>query len=170
MGKKDPRIDAYIAKSANFAKPVLRHLRRLVHKACREVEETLKWGHPSFIYKGILCGFAAFKEHCTFGFWKGELIVGISKGRTQEAMGQFGRITALGDLPSDRILITYIKEAVTLHDKGTKLPPRPKKPKQRLIIPTYFMVALKNDKKALATFDGFCYSNKKDYVEWIQDA
>ncbi len=100
MPTKDPRIDAYIARSADFAKPVLRHLRQLIHRGCPEAEETLKWGRPTFTYKGILCGMAAFKEHCALGFWKGRLIVGNNEGRRQEAMGQFGRITSLRDLPT----------------------------------------------------------------------
>ncbi len=171
MGKKDPRVDAYIAKSAGFAKPVLHHLRKLIHAACPDVEETLKWGHPSFTHKGILCGLASFKEHCILGFWKGELIVGDNKGKTREAMGQFGRITRLADLPNDRVLIGYIKEAVKLNDEGIKLPPKPKsKEKKELVIPAYFMAALKKNKKALTTFESFSYSNKKEYVEWITEA
>src|SRR6266540_2961217 len=75
MGKKDPRVDAYIAKSADFTKPILRHLREIVHKGCPQVEETMKWNFPHFMYRGMLCGMAAFKSHCAFGFWKGKLIV-----------------------------------------------------------------------------------------------
>ena len=171
MGKKDPRLDAYIAKSADFAKPVLHHLRKLVHTGCPDVEETFKWGHPSFMYKGILCGIAAFKHHCTFGFWKGALIVGNNKGKTQEAMGQFGRITDVGDLPKDNILLGYIREAVKLNDAGVKLPTKPKpKVRKELKIPAYFRAALRKNKKALATFENFSYSNKKEYVEWITEA
>jgi uncharacterized protein YdeI (YjbR/CyaY-like superfamily) len=171
MGKKDPRFDAYIAKSANFSKPILNHIRKLVHATCPDVEETLKWGHPSFMYKGILCGMAAFKQHCTFGFWKGALIVGDNKGKTQEAMGQFGRITNVSQLPKDKILIQYIKEAVKLNDTGVKLPAKPKsKERKELIIPDYFMTSLKRNKKAFATFENFSYSNKKEYVEWITEA
>src|SRR5678815_1872824 len=100
MPKKDPRVDAYIAKAADFAKPILKHLRKLVHTACPEVEETLKWNMPAFTYKGILCGMAAFKEHCTFGAWKHSLIkvqLG-AQGKSQEAMGQLGRVKSLNDL------------------------------------------------------------------------
>ena len=75
--KTDPRIDAYIDnKVADFAKPILRHLRAVMHEACPECEETLKWSQPSFIYKGkILAGFAAFKAHATFGFWSGSQVL-----------------------------------------------------------------------------------------------
>ena len=171
MGKHDPRIDAYIAKSKDFAKPILHHLRKLIHTGCPDVEETLKWGHPSFTYKGILCGIAAFKEHCILGFWKGSLIVGSNQGKTQEAMGQFGRITDLRELPNDKILLGYIKEAVKLNDDGVKLPERSKpKEKKKLIVPNYFKKALKKNKKALVTFESFSYTNKKDYLEWITEA
>ncbi len=171
MGTKDTRIDTYIGKSADFAKPILNRLRKLVHAGCPDVEETLKWGHPSFMYRGILCGIAAFKEHCTFGFWKGSLIVGNNKGKTREAMGQFGRLTKLSELPADTVLIGYVKEAVKLNDAGVKLPARAR-PKERkpLVIPTYFKSALKKNKKALSMFQSFNYGNKKEYIEWITEA
>ena len=98
MPTKDPRIDDYVAKSADFAKPILNHLRKLIHAACPAVEETMKWSFPHFMYKGMLCSMAAFKNHCSFGFWKGALIFGGDDGynkASEEAMGQFGRITAL---------------------------------------------------------------------------
>src|SRR6266516_3441575 len=104
MAKKDQRIDAYIAKSPEFARPILVRLRNLVHAGCPDVEETLKWGHPSFTYKGILCGIAAFKQHCTFGFWKHDLLFtndSAAQKRAGEAMGSFGRLTSLADLPGD---------------------------------------------------------------------
>src|SRR5438093_100131 len=110
---KDPRIDAYIAKSADFAQPILNHVRKLVHAACPNVEETLKWGLPYFMYKGILCSMASFKYHCAFMFWKGALIFDKNKrpGKIEEkAMGQFGRLTDISDLPKENVLIRYIKE------------------------------------------------------------
>src|SRR6267142_4639446 len=113
MEKKDPRIDAYIAKSADFAKPILNHIRKLVHAACPDVEETMKWSFPHFDYKGMLCSMAAFKNHCAFGFWKGELIPDSKGKRDNEGgMGQFGRLTSLSDLPEDKILAGYIKKAM----------------------------------------------------------
>src|SRR3989339_1231974 len=125
MGKKDPRVDAYIAKSQEFAKPILEHLRALVHKACPGVEETIKWGFASFDYKGPYCSMAAFKQHCVFGFWKAALMkdpVLMSNAKSETAMGHMGRITSLKDLPSDKVLISYLKEAAKLNDDGVKLP------------------------------------------------
>src|SRR2546425_7837010 len=133
MGTNDPRIDAYIAKSAGFAKPILNHIRKLVHAACPGVEETMKWSMPHFIHKGILCSMAAFKNHCSFGFWKRALIFpkGRAAGNRQdEGMGQFGRISAICDLPGEKVLIGYIKEAVRLNETGASLPARAK-PKER---------------------------------------
>src|SRR5262245_54820651 len=104
VGIRDARIDAYIDSSADFAKPILTHIRDLVHATCPDVEETVKWRFPHFMYNGMLCGMAAFKEHCTFGFWKGSLIVGKDGKPADVAMGQFGRITKVADLPSKRIL------------------------------------------------------------------
>ena len=171
---KDPRIDAYIDESADFAKPVLKHIRKLVHAACRDVEETLKWSMPFFMHKGILCNMAAFKQHCTFGFWKGALIFGKNKdaGNNQdEAMGQFGRISAISDLPKDKVLIGYIKEAVRLNQTGARLPPKPKlKKRKELIVPPVLMAALRENRSAQTAFQKFSYSHKKEYVEWITEA
>ena len=118
MGKRDPRVDAYIARSAGFAQPILNHLRALVHRGCPEVEETLKWSMPFFVYKELLCGMAAFKQHATFGFWKYKLVVG--KTGEKEGMGQFGRITSLKDLPAQKVLLGYIRKAVALNEAGIK--------------------------------------------------
>jgi len=174
MPKKDPRIDAYIAKSADFAKPILKHLRELIHSACPEVEETLKWSMPSFEYKGILCGFAAFKAHVTFGFWKGDLMFtgdAAAQKKANEAMGHFGRLTKLSELPSDKLLVSYIKEAKRLNDESIKKE-KPPKPKVRaeLVVPPVLVAALRKNAKAKATFDAFSYSHKKEYVEWISEA
>lgn len=109
MGQRDPRIDAYIAKSAEFARPILSHLRELVHAACPECEETLKWSAPSFAYRGrILCGMAAFKRHAAFGLWQGAKVVG-REGVSRGAMGQFGRLARLDDLPGKRELTGYLR-------------------------------------------------------------
>jgi uncharacterized protein YdeI (YjbR/CyaY-like superfamily) len=169
MPKQDPRVDAYIAKSADFAKPVLNRIRRLIHAACPDVEETLKWGMPHFVHKGMLCGMAAFQQHCTFHFWKSRLIFG--KGKTREdAMGQFGRITSLADLPGDKILTGYLKQATALNEAGIKKPrPKPTAKKQ-LLVPDYFLIALKKNKKALASFENFSPSCKREYIEWITEA
>ena len=173
MGK-DPRIDAYIARSADFAIPILNHIRKRVHAACPEVEETMKWSMPFFLHKGILCNMAAFKQHCTFGFWKESLIFDRDKGggnKQDEAMGQFGRIGAIADLPNDNVLISYIKQAVRLNETGARLPARAKpKKKKDLIVPAGLVSALKANKKALTAFENFSYSHKKEYVEWITEA
>src|SRR5581483_5938584 len=171
MGKKDKHVDAYIAKSAEFAQPILRELREIVHEGCPEVEEALKWRFPAFMYKGMLCGMAAFKQHCAFGFWKGSLII-RGEENNANAMGQFGRITSMKDLPQRRVLLAYIRKAKQLNDEGVKSPTRskPRGEKKELAVPAYFTTALKKNKKALANFDAFSYSKRKDYVEWLTEA
>ncbi|HEY3215592.1 MAG TPA: YdeI/OmpD-associated family protein [Candidatus Eisenbacteria bacterium] len=172
MGKKDPRIDAYIARSAPFAKPILKHLRRVVHAGCPGVEETLKWSMPAFEYKGPLCGMAAFKQHATFGFWKERLLRGDKRtlGKsTEKAMGQFGRLTSLDDLPSERALVGLVKRAAALNDAGKKVP-RNTRPKPKLVVPAYFMAALKQHPQALDTFRGFSTSQRREYVDWVTEA
>ena len=171
MGTRDPRVDTYIGRSAEFARPILTHLREVVHAACPEVEETLKWSFPHFMYKGMLCSMAAFKQHCAFGFWKGSLIVDNSGKKVEEAMGHFGRITKISDLPSKKILTGYIKEAMRLNEAGVKSPTRSQpKAKKELIVPDYLAAALKTNKKALATFESFSPSHRREYVEWIAEA
>ena len=169
MAKRDRRIDSYIAKAAPFAQPILSHLRDVVHAACPSVEETMKWSSPHFTYKGMLCGMAAFKAHCVFGFWKGALIVAPG-GKDQAAMGQFGRITKLADLPSDRMLKGLVKKAMKLNEAGVAAPRPLKHPKPPVVVPDDLAAALKRNKKAQATYDAFNTSCKRDYVEWITEA
>ncbi len=171
MGKKDPRIDAYIAKSADFAKPILKHLRKIVHTGCPKVEETLKWSMPHFDYKGVMCGMAAFKQHCVFGFWKKALILDPDPATENTAMGGFGRITSLADLPSEKKLLQYVKKAAALNEAGIKAPPRIQpKSRESLEVPDYFGAALKKNAKARKTFEGFPPSKRREYLEWVTGA
>ena len=166
---KDPRVDAYIENAADFARPILGHLRAVVHAACPDVEETIKWGFPHFMHKGVLVSMAAFKEHCTFSFWKGSLV--FEEDAEREAMGQFGRLSSVHDLPSEDTLAVYLTKAVALNDAGIARAaaaragtPRP------LVVPAYFTAALGSDARASAAFDGFSLSQKRDYVEWVTEA
>jgi uncharacterized protein YdeI (YjbR/CyaY-like superfamily) len=173
MGKKDSRVDAYIKKSAEFSRPIMLHLRELVHQGCPEAEETIKWGVPHFVYKGMLCSIAAFKQHCAFGFWKGKLMASLKADDQQwaEAWGQYGRLTSLDDLPPDKVILKQVKEAAKLNDDGVKAPPQRKaKEKAPLIVPPDFKKLLKASPAAQTTFDGFTYSHKKEYLEWIIEA
>lgn len=174
MGKRDKRIDAYVAKSAPFAQPVLEHFRSLVHAACPGVEETIKWGFPHFDYHGIMCSMAAFKQHCSIGFWKASLLADPNKKLTrgsEAGMGDFGKLVRLSDLPSDKVLVQFIKAAARLNEEGVKVKrrraPAARKP---LVIPAYFKKALQSNTLARQTFDNFSYSHKKDYLEWITEA
>lgn len=175
MRKKDKRVDDYIANAQPFAKPILRHLRMLVHKACPDVQETIKWSFVSFDYKGLFCGMAAFKQHASFGFWKSKLLkdpkgyLQDNKDSAEKSMGSFGKITSLKDLPPDEIIIDFLEQAKKLNDQGIKLP-KIKKEKKELIIPNYFQEILKQNKKAMTVFENFSYSNQKEYVEWITEA
>jgi len=170
MGIRDPRIDAYISKAAPFARPILTELRDLVHETCPDVAETLKWGMPSFTYHGILCGMAAFKEHAAFGFWKGKLIVDPRTNKNYEAMGQFGRITKMSDLPPRRTLAGYIRQAMKLNQGDVKVPRSPARPKKPLNVPADLRVALAKSVRAKKNFDAFPPSHKREYVEWITEA
>lgn len=192
MSQTDPRIDAYIARAAPFAQPILNHLRAVVHAACPQVEETIKWGMPSFVYGGkILCGMGAFKQHATFGFWQGASVVGASPERSREAMGQFGRLTQVGDLPGKRELSKLLKQAMALIDAGGKktsgrtasekapadrtstsdVPAsKTRVPKPPVVIPDDLAAAFKKNAKARATYAAFSVSQQREYVEWIESA
>jgi uncharacterized protein YdeI (YjbR/CyaY-like superfamily) len=175
MGARDKRIDNYIMNASEYAWPILDHLRELVHKACPQVEETIKWSFPHFQYKGILCSMAAFKHHCAFGFWKTSLMkdpyrVMNVNGKT--AMGSLGKITSLKDLPSNRILLEYIKEAMKLNEEAV-MPPAQKKlksPAKLLKVPDDLLKALKSNLIAMETFKGFSTSKKNEYIHWITEA
>lgn len=173
MGTRNNSVDAYIASSRDFARPVLLHIRALVHKACPDVEEVMKWGFPHFDYKGMMCSMAAFKEHCSLGFWKAAILPDPHHlfAKKSDGMGHFGRITSLKDLPADRVLLAYIKSAAQLNEQGTKLPPKQKKTAQAALkVPAYLTRALKSRPEALATFRAFSPSNKRDYIEWLEEA
>ncbi len=172
MGTTDARVDEYIARSAEFARPILQHIRAIVHQACPEVRETIKWGFPHFDYKGILCSMAAFRQHCAFGFWKASLMKDPDHILTltgAEAMGHLGRITSLRDLPSDKVMIRYIGEAARLNAEGVKAS-RPKRAAKPVKVPPDLAAALKKNKKAQDVFERFPPSHKREYVEWITEA
>lgn len=170
MPVTDPRIDAYIEKSAEFARPVLAHFRKLVHKACPEVTETIKWGMPAFEYKGPMCGMAAFKAHCAVNFWKQSLLESEVFPAEKNAMGSFGRVTSVKDLPADKVMVDLIIRAAALNDKGIKVAKKPATEKKELAVPEILTKALAKNKKARETFENFPPSCRKEYIEWITEA
>lgn len=174
MKHRDRRIGAYIAAARPFARPILKHLRGLVHRACPEAEETITWGFPHFMVCGqILCGMAAFNEHCAFIFRKAPLMKDaalMANARRETAMGHLGRITALRDLPSGRQLTAYIREAASLNERGIsavkKRPAGPRPP----VVPPDLRAALSRNAKAKRTFHRFTASQQREYVEWLTEA
>ena len=172
---RDPRIDAYIEHAAPFARPILAHVRGLVHRACPQVEETIKWGMPTFVHAGgILCGMAAFKQHASFGYWKHALVVGEgghADGKPRDGMGSYGKMTSLQDLPLDKTLLAHIRKAMTLNEAGIKASPaRKATPKPPPETPEDLVAALKKNTPAQVTFDAFPPSCKREYIEWIVEA
>lgn len=170
MTATEPRIDAYIARSADFARPILDELRARVHAACPDVEEAIKWSAPGFTYKGkLLAMMAAFKQHVAFNLWHGAEIVGSAES-AGEGMGQFGRLTRVADLPGKRETTRFIREAMALIDAGvtrrvTKAPPKPP-----AAMPDDLHGALKRNAEARATFEGFPPGKQREYIEWIVEA
>ena len=163
----DKRIDDYIAKAAPFAQPILIHIRALVHKAVPGLTETIKWSMPHFMHQGKnLAGMAAFKAHCAM------MIHG--DGRQGDAMGQYGKIASLADLPGANILIAKLQDArQRIEDEGSAVKKRPAAPRQakpELAIPHEFSAALAANPAAKATLDAFAPSHRREYVEWITEA
>jgi uncharacterized protein YdeI (YjbR/CyaY-like superfamily) len=174
MGSKDPRIDAYITAAAPFARPVLRHLRTLVHQGCPDVEETIRWSMPSFTSGGrILCGMAAFKAHCTFGFWHAGMQARLAAAGSvmEEAMGHLGRITGLKDLPSDETLLGHIRAAVELNAEDLPARPRPAPKKHAPAeAPADLATGLRANAAAAKSFKDLPPGQRREYVEWITSA
>jgi uncharacterized protein YdhG (YjbR/CyaY superfamily) len=179
-GKRDARVDAYIGKARPFAQPILNHVRESMHKACPEVDETIKWGMPFFELNGIILGnVAAFKEHCSLGLWGPEMAAIIGMGndgaKSNEAMGTFGRVASVKDLPGDKALLGYLRQAagfVLRGERKTSLvrPVARKAAKVDVVAPAELTAALKKNKAAAKVFAEFSPSCKKEYTEWISEA
>lgn len=170
MATAEPKFDEYIRNSAEFARPVLEQLRRLVHQACPDVVEKMKWSNPSFEHppKQILAGMAAFKKHCTFGFWKDELL--RQNAASAKTLDRLGRMESMADLPSQAAILKLIKAAAKLNEDGVKLPRKSKAKGPPPAVPADFSAALKKARSAAATFEKFPPSHKREYIEWIAEA
>ena len=163
-------VDTYIKKAAPFAQPILKRIRKAMHKGCPQVEETIKWGVPHFEYKGVLAGMAAFKQHAAFGFWKRRLMSDPTDFFSKGESGMGGRkIRSADELPPDAVLVSLVREAVALNEKGIK-PARGAKKKPPAKVPPYLAAELKKNAKAKAFFDGLPPSARREYVEWLTEA
>jgi uncharacterized protein YdeI (YjbR/CyaY-like superfamily) len=171
MKNLSPELDAYIAKSPEFARPILEKLRKLFHKACPQIEESMKWGRPFFEYKGIVANMSAFKTYLRWGFWKGKLLKYPDEKLGAAGMKLLeGKITDVKGLPPDKVVLDLIRQAVALNEQGVKVLKAKKPAKPELVVPNDLLAALEKDKKAKATFDGFSLSHQREYVEWIAGA
>ena len=173
MATKDSRVDAYIAKSPEFAKPILTYLRGIIHQGCPEAVETIKWGSPTFEYHGIMVGIEAFKQHCTLGFWKAPLLILDGKPLSKEmesGAGQFGKLTSIKDLPAKSKLLKLVKDAAALNKAGVNLERKPRVPPKPVEVPADLTKALQKSARARATFEAFPPSHKREYVQWIVEA
>lgn len=168
-----PSVDQYILKSAEFAHPILEHLRALVHHACPEAKEVMKWSFPIFTYKDKnLCSMAAFKAHCAFTFWNANDLNdnGILEKSERAAMGHLGKIARLEDIPDEDLLIALIQEAMSAIDSGKKAPRKPAENTKEIEVPKEFADALKADTHLAQQFNRFSPSKKKEYLQWFNEA
>ena len=174
MEQYDSRVDAYIAKAAPFAKPILEYIRQVVHEASPKITETVKWGMPFFDYKGPVCMMASFKQHLGFGFWKASRLNdpnGLVKGGDDEAAaGSFGRIEKMEDLPPAEALKDFVLQIIAINESGIKEPKKAATPKAEIAMPDDFSNLLSGNPKALEHFFNFSPSKKKEYLEWIVES
>lgn len=172
MGTRDPRVSAYIKDAAPFARPILTHFRKVVHAACPEVEETIKWGMPMFTYHGILCFMAGFRQHVGLGFWKGGRVVEAGDNQAGSAMGQFGRLTEVGQLPSPRVLTGYVREAMRINEAAKRTPAKKaaRRPKPAPRTPADLRAGLKRNASASAAWEKSSPGHRREYVQWITEA
>jgi uncharacterized protein YdeI (YjbR/CyaY-like superfamily) len=172
----NPKVDAYIAKSQPFAQPILTHIRELAHKACPEVEEQIKWSMPFFTLRGVILGhMAAFKQHCAIGLWGPEMNAILNEAglHSENGMGSLGKITSLKDLPADKKMLGYYRQAAELILSGQRtksLERTPKSAKPAPEVPTELAAALKKNKAVAKVFAGFSSSCQREYNEWIAEA
>lgn len=169
---RSPEVDDYIARAAPFARPILLRLRKLVHQGCPEVEESIRWNHASFSYRGkLFAGAGAFKAHATFGFWHQDMekLLANAGLKTADAAGLLGRLTSVDDLPDDRTMLRFIKAAVALQESGKPSRPKPK-PKPEATVPPALADALRRHRRAAAQWEKFPPGARRDYIEWINEA
>lgn len=168
------KVDAYQDSVAEFAKQIMAHLRKLLHETCPGIVEEIKWGIPHFDYKGeMMCMFAAYSKHCSFSFWKEEL---MSDPRFRDNPGKkapkrfLGKLNSLSDLPPDKELIAFIKEAMRLNEQKIKLSPKPSEKRKEVAMPGFFAEALAGNPAAKAIFESKSDSFRKEYIVWLADA
>lgn len=172
MATRDPRVDQYIARAPEFARPILTYFREVVHSACPDVTETIKWSVPSFEYRGPMCGMAAFKAHCTFGFWKATLLAERDPAmpRADHPAGPFRRISSLAELPDEKTLRRIVRLAAQLNADGIKAPRPRTSPRPPIRMPRELAAALRKNRRAQAAFEAFSPSHRREYIEWITEA
>ena len=176
MKNPHPAVDAYIEKALPFARPILTKIRKTIHKACPGITETVKWGMPFFDYQGPIAGMAAFKAHCAFFFWKAALLEdpeNYLQKRAAEggsAMGNFGKIGSVNDLPPEKVIIGFVKQAMRINEAGIKVTRKKAAPVKEPEVPVDLSALLKKHKVARQTFEAFPPSHRKEYIQWITEA
>jgi uncharacterized protein YdeI (YjbR/CyaY-like superfamily) len=173
---RNPAVDAYIAKAPDFAQPILKHVRKLMHKGCPKIEETIKWGVPAFERDGIVAMMAAFKRHVSFGFWSERLIrekLGADADRVFPKDAKLGmggrRYLARAELSADAVILRAVKAAVALNEAGVR-PKRALKRKPPPKAPPYLVAALRKNAKARATYGRLTPGQRREYVDWLTEA
>ncbi len=164
---RDPRVDAYIARAAPFAQPILAHVRDIVHGAAPEIAETIKWSMPFFVHGGRpIANMAAFKAHAAFGFWQRDA---TADAGSREAMGEFGRLTCIADLPGEAVLANRVRAAIAAAAAGAPVR-RAAGHKPPLATPYDLQLALDAAPAAAAGFAALTPGARREYVEWVTGA
>lgn len=166
---EDARVDEYVERAAEFARPILLHLRLLVHQACPEIDETIKWSRPFFVHRGtIIANMAAFKRHCSFGLWG----PGMTPLSTDGAGGSLARIESLAGLPEDAAIVAMVRDAIKRvgNTGAAATKGRVKAVSEDIAVPQDLALALAEIDGAIAHFEALSPSCKREYVLWIEEA
>lgn len=176
MKKPSKVVDQYIEKSPEFAQPILEKIRKAAHKACPDLDEAMKWSVPHFEMDGLLASMCSFKAHARLSFWKGMQLSdpeNLLEGHGNTGMSGM-KLKSVKDLPTQKVLVAYFKEAAALNAKlSQEATSSPKKKAAKVKVPTMpsdLTSALKNNKQAKLTFDDFSPTHQKEYIEWITEA
>jgi uncharacterized protein YdeI (YjbR/CyaY-like superfamily) len=174
MEKLSREVTAYINKSEGFAKPILEYCREIVHKACPDVAEVIKWGIPHFDYKDdFMCVMASYKAHCSFTFIKAEIMADkrLKENKQLKPIQRFlGKITNLKEMPPEKEFVAMLKDAMMLNEKGIKVVAEKSDKPKVLETPDYLIKALKQNTRAKEVFESKSNSFRKEYIVWISSA
>ncbi|MCB0792148.1 MAG: DUF1801 domain-containing protein [Flavobacteriales bacterium] len=167
------RINSHIAEQDEWKRRLMVRLRQLIHQVDPGIEETWRWNGPHFDRNGIMLGMSAHKTCVSIWFHKGALLKDprrlFEPLEKDEAKGMRVYKLKESDAIDEKAFTELVKQAVKLNEDGVKLS-EAKPARKTLVVPPELESVLKKDQHAMTNWEGFSYSKKKDYIEWVTDA